>query len=141
MAKGDPLKSNHNVTRLCGRGWDSETKTVSGAAFELRRKDEGRLSVDWVECLSVDENKRNPEGSQDRLRTVAINPQYCVVLNVGEIRKIKHNSYPLDVIEHPTSNPCHCGIIGMQYGPASLVTQGELADLANSKGVFYWIGK
>jgi hypothetical protein len=140
MPKGDSLPSEDHVTRMCGRGMDPDQMIVTGAAFELRPIDKGKLSVDWVECPHVPPEKRNNSGSKERLKPACRESQICAMLNVGDIRQIRHNDIPLNVLEYPTTkNKCHCGIVGLEYGPDGWDTQNDLADLANERGSLSWI--
>ncbi len=139
MANGDPLPAEHHVTRCCGdRGVDNGI--VTGAAFELRPKDNGKLSVDWVECEYVAHENQNVEGSKSRLKSAGLRPQFIAVLNVGDIRRVHQNNRHLDVVEAHTRNKCHSAIIGMQYGHEDLLTQDELADLVNDSGTIDRLG-
>lgn len=140
MPRGDSLPAQDHVTRLCGRGMDPDRMIITGAAFELRLIDDGRLSVDWVECPHVVAGQRNNDGSKERIKPACRASQICAILNVGEIRQIEHNEKPLNVIEYPTrKNKCHCGIVGLEYGSEGWDAQNDLADLANEKGVLSWI--
>ena len=129
------LPSEDHVARLCREASISNGR-VRGAAFALKVKDEGELSVNWVQCQHVDPSERTIEAAIVRLRAVTRSSQFVAILNVSEVREVEYRGKNLDVIDtsHP-KNLCHCSIIGMDMGPECFLAQKELADLANNNPI------
>lgn len=144
MKKGDPLPPQDSVLRAC-KPRTCDGGFVTSAAFELKPKDELRLSVDWVQCQFVDAHQRTLEESVGRIKKVfeisleksgrKLTPQKCVELQVGDIRGVKCVGVGLNVLAYGSiSNECHSVIAGFVGDRTDLHIQEQLAELANSKG-------
>lgn len=130
MAASDPLPAECHVARGCGRG--CRRGTMTRVAFKARPQDDGRLSVDWVECAYALPSERNVGGSLSRLRG-RLRPQPVAILEVGGIRRIRRNGHHLDAVEEPKPDwSCHGAITGMTGGFMDIALQEGLADLANN---------
>jgi hypothetical protein len=121
-----------SVARFCAPvNLDSGRPT--GAAFQTRPRDQGRLSCAWVECvagtstadqqLAVRENLSARVAGYDTAGRIA-------VLHAGAVRALIIEMQRLDVLHAPTGrNECHAVITGVE-GLLELTFAELLADLA-----------
>lgn len=127
------IPNTDSVARYCAPVNLDREGRPTGAAFQTRPQDEGRLSCTWVECLS------GPPAAA-RARAVRANLSSRVVgydangkiglLNVSDVRALIVDTQQLDVSHRPTNkNACHAAITGVA-GLLELAFAELLADLA-----------
>lgn len=132
MASGDQIPGGNSVARGI-HPKDFDKNQILPSAFSLKRRDKGKLSTDWVECVHASRRNRNVKGSLGRLVHLTVRPQEVSLLQAKYIRKINRGQRYLDAIEDPhlPHLPCHSAIVGMAYDSLDVELQQDLADLAN----------
>jgi hypothetical protein len=132
MSEGSALPEEHHVARGCGeRGVHDDV--ILPAAFVVRPRDRGRLSVDWVECRHAPGRERSITGSRRRLEGYLLRAQWVAVLPVAEVRNVVADGRHLDAIEapHRPRRPCHAAIVGWTGTRVDQQIRTQLAKLAN----------
>ena len=133
------IPDDNSVARFCSAATvlDS-TGHVTGAAFFPRPQDEGRISVEWVECVSAPPLTVQLDAIRASLskRVVGYRASGKIaLLRTGDVRNVVHENQRLDVVHRPThSSRCHAGIIGLD-GLLVLPLAEMLSDLANTNTV------
>jgi hypothetical protein len=106
--KDDPIPINNHVSRYVSGSKITRSGRITGAAFELRPK-ENALSVNWLEYLGLED--RNLEIQEIRKVFVAkgwnLRPEArFTVLNVGEtkahVRQESDDNRVLPILHHPS---------------------------------------
>ncbi len=103
MNPGQPLPDTDFISRAARYGkkfreYDPEYG-ITSTAFKLRKRDDGKLSAEWVECEHVPEKERIPECAILRqARYLRYRPQKLTILSVSEIRRICFDGRCLDVL-------------------------------------------
>lgn len=105
----------------------------TGAHFQTRPQDQGRLSCAWVECLSAPPAAAQHEAVRTNLRSRVAGYDSngrIGLLNAGAVRALILDTQRLDVVHLPSQkNPCHSVITGVA-GVLELTFAELLADLA-----------
>lgn len=90
------LPDTDHVSRLCSKKQITEDGRVSGAAFQVRPIDNGRLSVNWVEKLGLssrpDEIKALSEIYAAKVKRYPITGSSISILNIGKTKNHVHES-------------------------------------------------
>jgi hypothetical protein len=111
---------------------------VSGAGFLPRKQDQGRVSVQWVECGDMAPLEKQIDSVRTRLskRVQGYSTDGRIaILSVRVVRSIEEQNQTLDVLHWPTkSNHCHSVITGVE-GLLALPLAEMLAELANGNTV------
>lgn len=112
---GDPLPNSDHIARICERKY-VESEGVASGAFMLR-KDEGYLSVQWLEHLGK-ANRQEEIGEAREIfsRNLKLRPSAKIaVLNVEKTcdHVVRESGFAIWVLHQPAPNDCaHSGIFG-----------------------------
>lgn len=121
------------VARFCAPVNLDANGRPTGAAFQTRPQDQGRLSCAWVECLSGPPAAAQAAAVRANLwpRVAGYDTNGRIgLLNAGEVRALVADSQRLDVAHWPNvKNPCHSAVAGVG-GVLELTFAELLADLA-----------
>lgn len=110
------LPDNDHIVRYCFK--DNGGSSITGAHFQARKRDNGSLSVNWLECMSQEQRASQIQTVKDFYRSKFSSPKSedkIAVLNVKETIDYVHHNDPnnkiIKIIHRKTKNdPCHCGV-------------------------------
>ena len=127
------IPDTDSIARYCGAATLDSAGRPTGAAFQARSQDAGRLSCDWVDCLAGPPASEQAEAVRASLRSRVAGYDAngkVGLLNVGRVRALTMETQQLDVIHVPTRrNTCHAAIAGVA-GLLELTFAELLADVA-----------
>lgn len=126
-----------HIARYCAPVNLDAAGCPTGAAFQLRTLDRGRLSCDWVECLSGPPPAAQAAALRRSLSRVGgYNAAGKIgILNAGDVRALELEAQRLAVVHAPGHrNTCHAVIEGTA-GLLELTFAELLADLTAASAI------
>lgn len=113
-----PIPDTDHVSRLCSEKQITDKGRVSGAAFQLRKLDQGLLSVNWNENLNLASRDLEIEALSKiytKVKSIPVVGRSISILNVGNTKNHVHKNSEdkrwLEFLHNPSKDDkSHAGI-------------------------------